>query len=254
MRVLTGPSEIVPAEWDSAFFGLRIGRLVPDAQEGTDLDAVARLDRSHFDCVWIDLDVASSHLLDRWSALGARMVDARVEFTRPLDQADASIGPLDVEAVTRWSDGDRAAVTALAVEQSGWSRLARDPAFAGSVERLYETWVTKAFTGEHQAFVRREAGAVVGMLTGKQDGDVAWIELLDVDAEHRGRGIGAALVREFLERARAEGRREARVRTQLRNLPAIRTYERAGFTLDRVTLVLHWWSAGVRRRGAPAAR
>ena len=109
---------------------------------------------------------------------------------------------------------DCGAVTALAGDQAAWSRFARDPALAGAVAGLYRTWVGHAFTGE----------------------------LIDVSAARRSHGTGLALVRAFLARAANASHSQARVRTQLRNTVAIRTYERAGFTLSRIGFVLHWWT------------
>lgn len=228
-------------EWDSSFFGKRIGRLQPDSDSSTDLDAVARLDRSSFDCVFVELDVDAAHLLDLWSSLGARVVDVRLELSALVGNTLAHTPSRPIEVVGEWSSSDREAATALAEDLSTWSRFARDPAFADSAARMYRSWIGMAFSGEHETLVWREQGRIAGILTSKLEPDAAWLELLDVHEGHRGRGIGLALVNAFLARAGATTPRVAKVRTQLRNTGAVRTYERAGFGLSRATLVLHWW-------------
>lgn len=233
--------KIAPLLEDSRFFGARLGRLVPDADEHTDLEAVARLDRSAFDCVFVEIGVEAIGELHRWQDLGARVVDARIELSTPLEHPVAA-APSSIETVVAWTPEDREAVTALAVDQAAWSRFARDPAFAGAVAGMYRTWVGHAFTGELDALVQRDGGRIVGMLMSEVKDGVPWIELIDVSAAHRGHGTGLALVRAFLARAANTGHSQARVRTQLRNTVAIRTYERAGFTLSRIGFVLHWWT------------
>lgn len=232
----------MPSDWDSSLFGLRIGRLVPGADERTNIEQVAVLDRSSFDCVWVDLALEAAPLLHRWSDLGAHPVDVRIELALSLAGRRSDPPPASVEAPTSWAEHDRHALVSLAIEQSAWSRLARDPAFAAAVPRMYERWVGNVFSGHDEALVWREGGRIVGMLTTRPEPPIAWLELLDVHADGRGRGIGGALVREFLRRAALAGHREARVRTQLRNAAAIRTYERAGFAFSHATFVLHWWS------------
>lgn len=235
------PPTIAPMEWDSSFFGKRIGRLLPDPDSSTDLDAVSHLDRSSFDCVFVELDVDAAHLLHRWSSLGARLVDVRLELSAPVKSLVAHTPSRSIEVIEEWSSDDRNAAIELAEDLSAWSRFARDPAFADSAARMYRKWIGMAFSGAHEALVWREQGRIAGILTSRLEPDAAWLELLDVNEGHRGRGIGLALVNAFLARAGTTARPVARVRTQLRNAGALRTYERAGFGLSRATLVLHWW-------------
>lgn len=228
--------------WDSAFFGRRIGRLQPDASETTDLGQVARLDRSAFDCVYVDLDIAAAHSVDRWIELGARPVDTRAELVAPVLELPLSDQPNAAERLLSWTDADREDAVALAHELSRWSRFALDPAFAGSAAGLYRRWIELALTREHETFVERIDGRLAGLLTASFGPDTAWIELLVVADAHRGSGIGASLIGGMLAEAKQRAKVAARVRTQLRNVPAIRAYERAGFRIAGANFVLHWWS------------
>ena len=55
------------------------------------------------------------------------------------------------------------------------------------------------------------------------------LEPIVVDAELRGRGIGAALARAVIERAKADGMRGVEVRPAARNSEAIRFFHAHGF-------------------------
>jgi ribosomal protein S18 acetylase RimI-like enzyme len=64
------------------------------------------------------------------------------------------------------------------------------------------------------------------------DPDAATIRMLGVAAEARGRGVGTALARECIERARRSGRARVRLDTRTSMTAAHRLYERLGFVRD----------------------
>ena len=87
--------------------------------------------------------------------------------------------------------------------------------------------------------VRDEAGRLVGSVALVLDGDFgevtesddeAAVRMLVVDPAAQGRGIGALLMTECLERARAAGKRRMVLSTSTAMTAAHRLYERLGFT------------------------
>jgi ribosomal protein S18 acetylase RimI-like enzyme len=64
------------------------------------------------------------------------------------------------------------------------------------------------------------------------DPDSATIRMLGVATEARGRGVGEALTRECINRARETGRARVRLDTRPSMASAQRLYERLGFTRD----------------------
>lgn len=76
-------------------------------------------------------------------------------------------------------------------------------------------------------------GAIAGMLVlvlfRLPTGMRAWIEDVVVDASARGRGVGEALNREALRRAREAGARSVDLTSRPSRVDAIRLYERLGF-------------------------
>ena len=76
---------------------------------------------------------------------------------------------------------------------------------------------------------RSENGAPVGFSLNRVIADEAELLLIAVDPAAQGRGIGQALVADFVETAAAEG--AVRLHLEVRDgNPAIALYERAGFT------------------------
>ena len=64
------------------------------------------------------------------------------------------------------------------------------------------------------------------------DPDAATVRMLGVAAEARGRGVGEALTRECIDRARQSGRKRVRLHTRPSMTSAQRLYERLGFRRD----------------------
>lgn len=89
-----------------------------------------------------------------------------------------------------------------------------------------------------EVLVAVEDGEILGTITfvpgpgpmaESDDPDAAWIRMLGVTPAARGKGVGAALVNECVERARAAGRRRVLLDTRESMQSAHRIYERAGF-------------------------
>lgn len=76
----------------------------------------------------------------------------------------------------------------------------------------------------------------------------AWIEDVVVDAAAGRRGVGTALVRDAVERARAAGARTVDLTTRPSRVAAGNLYERAGFT-QRETRVYRYTFSEPGRRG-----
>jgi ribosomal protein S18 acetylase RimI-like enzyme len=71
-----------------------------------------------------------------------------------------------------------------------------------------------------------------GALSEVDDPDAATVRMLGVAAEARNRGVGEALMRECIDRARRSGRRRVRLNTRTSMASAQRLYERLGFRRD----------------------
>lgn len=91
----------------------------------------------------------------------------------------------------------------------------------------------------HLLVVREGSGRIVGSVALVLDGDFgevtesddeAAVRMLVVDPAAQGRGIGAALMTECLDRARAAGKRRMVLSTGPLMTAAHRLYERLGFT------------------------
>jgi ribosomal protein S18 acetylase RimI-like enzyme len=83
-----------------------------------------------------------------------------------------------------------------------------------------------------------DAGAVAGLALLGVRGDYGWVGGFGIAPPHRGRGLSHALARATIGAARSAGVRLLQLEVLKRNAPAIRVYERAGFSHRRDLLIL----------------
>ncbi len=112
--------------------------------------------------------------------------------------------------------------------------LTADPsAFGSTLERelAYPEDRWRSWAGTKACFLAVEPNATVGLVTVKQLDEPADVELnaLWVDPEHRGAGIGAALIAAVADWARSEGTQRLLLWVTTGNSAATRLYESLGF-------------------------
>ena len=131
---------------------------------------------------------------------------------------------IEVEVIADVTDENLAAVNRLIPQLS---RSA--PPLTGDALKQIVAW-----DGNH-LLIARNGDRVVGMLTlvtfPIPTGLRAWIEDVVVDEDARGQGVGAALTREAVRRARAVGARTVDLTSRPARQAANRLYERLGFEL-----------------------
>jgi dTDP-4-amino-4,6-dideoxy-D-galactose acyltransferase len=227
-------------DWDSRFFGLRIGKLtsLPDSLAALQA-AMDIADRDRIDCVYalVPADAIETGWLLQRAGFVAR--DVRLEFARTLNSESGSAD------VREWSEADLPPLERIAETAFGTTRFAADPGFPGdSVANLYRTWVGNSCRGFAQAvLVEGPVGSPHGFVTLNQEkaANVARIGLIGIAAERRSMGVGKRLVASALGWAVDRGCREMHVATQAVNVGAQRLYQRTGFITVSASTWYHCW-------------
>lgn len=118
---------------------------------------------------------------------------------------------------------------ALYAAEEGW-----DHRFEGVVAGVVADYV-KAFDPAREAcWIAEHEGAKVGsVMLVKETDTVGRLRLLLVEPSARGLGVGEALIKACLARARETGYAEVVLWTQANLLPARRLYARFGFVLEK---------------------
>ncbi len=229
--------EIRALQWDSDFFGLRIGRADILSKE----DALSLAERlfelkRDFDLIYV-FDPNSVG----FAANGARLVDEKILYSKPCEPRKQFPEITFFEGTLPSADLYR-----LALVSGGYSRFKLDERLPqGSYERLYTRWIENACPKEgtnKQILTFLDAQNVIkGMITINYQGELGHIGLVAVDADCQHQGIGGRIMSTLDGYLYGLGVKTLEVPTQKANKDACSWYEKNGFKVKSVTPIYHWW-------------
>ncbi len=227
--------------WDSAWFGIAIGRVralsVTPSQTAA---AVAWAASNGIACLYALVPSGDSASRTALEEAGFRSVDERLTMRRTIEPL-----PLTQDARIRRAtatDGD--ALAELARSSHRNTRFYVDHHFARTrCDELYATWILQsASAADAQVLVAADQGSVIGYLSLEGLGVTECrIGLVAVDSAARGRGIGRALMAEGLRVAAAHGAQHILVVTQGGSLEAVSYYSASGFSPVKSETWYHRW-------------
>ncbi len=231
-------------EWDSRFFGRRIARVESDRLDEASVAEALDWSREHrIDCLYFLCAPDDDRSVVVAEANGFHLVDIRLELSCRIEAPPAASGV----AVRGFQPSDLDALQRIASEAYRDTRFWYDERFTREqAASLYREWIAKSCRGgDESVLVVEDDGHVKGFVTCSFENEsIGRIGLLGVAAEARGAGVGRALVDAALAQCHANGRREVRVVTQVRNIAAQRLYQACGFRTQLVHLWYHKWFEG----------
>ena len=105
-------------------------------------------------------------------------------------------------------------------------------------DSFFEPWTKKSLLKEFEDnsflkhFVYEKDGEVVGFYIISCIGDLVEIFTIAVDKDHRGEGIGSALLEHLIAFARAKSASEIWLEASTRNTAAVNLYQKYGFNIQ----------------------
>ena len=177
-------------QWDSDFFGLRIGRIdiVSNERWQILLQEASSL-QMHYDLIYVfseqELQTDSNKV---------RLVDTKTIYVKSIDSSTTM--PATVEPYQE--SLPNADLYRLALVSGVCSRFRLDDSLPiDAYERMYRCWMERSLDGAMAdlVLVHRTDDQIDGMITLKIDADVAHIGLVAVDEGAQGRGIGTMLIK-----------------------------------------------------------
>ena len=229
--------EIRALQWDSDFFGLRIGRA--DLQTKADAEQLQLQHKElkqQFDLLYVfDANAVG------FAADGARLVDEKILYSKPCEPRQQYADVSFYQGATPSDDLYR-----LALVSGGYSRFKLDERLPkGSYERLYNRWIENACPKEgtnKQILLFKDAHDVArGMITIDHQGELGHIGLVAVDTDVQHQGIGGKIMSTLDGYLFERGIKTLEVPTQKANTDACRWYEKNGFVAKAKTPIYHWW-------------
>lgn len=223
-------------EWDSSFFGLRIGKAIVSTQEEVEELSCMR-DRlcEMYDLIYI---FTNNYFTD--PIPGSILVDRKVVYSMEV----AELSSFDCHIEEYEDPFVSEDLLKLALASGEYSRYKLDNHFPpNSYERLYTRWIEQSVNHSiaNEVFCYMVNGSPKGLITLKREDNCGDIGLVATDSECRGMGIGSAMLQHVQHYLFTKGGRKLNVATQYDNKAACHIYEKAGFTVNSCTNVWHWW-------------
>jgi len=229
-------------EWDSRFFGFRIGETHVSTREEL-IAADTSAERNEVRCLYLLVPSDCFSLVQHAESRGFRLTGVRMSFVA---ETPFIIDPTWI-AGTRIREVQASDVEALeniATTAHPDTRFFADPGFdRDACKRLYATWIRRSAEGwADRVLVADADGRATGYVTLHRNGNEARIGLIAVADDTRRSGIGRALMTEAFRWCDQNSIPRISVATQAQNTSALRFYLRCGFGVDGVDFWLHkWW-------------
>jgi len=221
-------------EWDSAFFGYPIGQCHLTF-------ATVKLDEDLF------LKNSSDFLLTYiFSAYPLHsnlftLVDEKLVFQKKIHKHISLFDPpvFFNPTIHKYSD-----LLRLVFLSGKYSRFNRDVKFENQeFEKLYTEWIRLSLNNptKSQIIVKFIEGKLAGFLSFSIKDITTKIELIAVDEDFQGKGIGSTLIGQVESIAASLLCEKIEVVTQGLNSSAIHLYEKNNFTCINKTYIYHYW-------------
>lgn len=230
-------------EWDSAFFGFPIARILAPTLSAENLEAyLDELFRQGARLVyWSSNEKLPADVAER---LDAVLADRKLHFGIDL-RVWPGPDPAHLERIEPFGpDVEPVALYPMALECGRLSRFRIDPRMpADRVTEMYRTWLDRSVSGAlaDQVYLARVGVDVAGMVT-VAGGDVgARLDMIAVSCRYRRRRYGQRLVASALNWAFKSGHRYCSVTTQQRNVATRNLLQNCGFSLQNLRYFYHFW-------------
>lgn len=218
-------------DWDSEFFGRRIGRIKVDC-----LGAELREFQCVFDLIYVETtcenDCCAPPSHPEWFDAGRKLTFATATCEGRLDAAITQLTTRSPELQElAWLSGHQ-------------SRYRLDPNFTEEeYRRLYTRWIDACLEGQWDATILgiERHDELAGFVTVESMADHARIGLIAVHSDHQGQGLSSQLIRAAKVIAKETGHEELRVSTQHTNEAAVHAYLNRGFDPLSSVQHYHWW-------------
>ena len=226
-------------EWDSNFFGVRIGRVHAGRFDSAAVDAWRR--DQHVLCLYYLAELSDTTSIHAAQDLGFRLVDIRTTFYTHLPIHPA---PSSTHQVRRAVVEDLPTLRELTTDSFIHSRFYHDPHFLNEkCGELYAIWVEKQLNQPNATvWVTEDESGLAGFVTVVDLNQVRTsISLIGIAARTRGQGMGSSLVKHVLNDSGERGFSEFEVVTQACNSGAMNLNQSCGMRVVLQQVWLHGW-------------
>src|SRR2546430_681129 len=236
------PVEILP--WDSAFWGLAIGRVLGDTLTRERAALVDEWAAMHgVDCLFFPARADDPGTPLAAEEAGFRLVDVRVRYERRGTHEPVAEPPPGSAALREGRLDDLDELRRMTAQTYALSRFFFDPRFPREgCERMFVHWLEESWRNE-TVHVGELGGRLIGYLVSRfaDEGRAVSFPLMAIDRDVRGTHVGHALVAHSIRLLEARGVEHFSFQTQLRNIAMQRVGQRFGYLIVGAELYFHKW-------------
>ena len=220
--------------WDSEFFGYPVG-ICRIGNKGLIDELAFRKAAAPYRLVYIFSDIELSHPIGQY-------VDKKVVLTKFIEKANVD------DTITHFNLEQHSyeQLLELAYLSGVFSRFRIDKSFVNhEFERMYKIWLDNSLSGKiaKHTLVATIHNELAGFITlDIKPMALAHIGLVAVSEKHQGKGIGGKLLAAADFYAAKEGCKTIEVPTQYDNEPAMRLYQKHGYSIQSITCIYHYWN------------
>lgn len=229
-------------EWDSKFFGVKIGELYGRGSRESVASLVSNAMVADYRCLYSLTDCDDRDMEFALTSAGFKLVDVRIELVRDVDSPLSTVEGFDVSLAT---GADVAQLVHASRGTFSKSRFYSDPHFdRRKCEELYNLWVERDCSiDDAMTVVAERGGKLAGFWSASKIAPgLSQTGLGFVSPDFRGGGVPVAMM-SYMSRKIAErwGVPFLQAATQGSNVAAIRMHLNCGFKFDRTRLWRHAW-------------
>jgi dTDP-4-amino-4,6-dideoxy-D-galactose acyltransferase len=226
-------------DWDTNFFGYRVGKLNLSKTGLINLN-LSRIETNSFDLIYLFVEQSiDEDLLSLWRS---KLQYIKIELVKDVNTSDSNLsetGNVIIKPISVFTDE----LFHLVLESGVFSRFKQDKNFVNNeFERLYRAWIDKAINDRNAkvvgAFINDE---LIGFVSLSLKSGVADIGLIAVHQKARGKYVGKKLLESAYQYATLHHSKTITVVTQENNIQALQFYLRNGFKIENKNYIFHLW-------------
>ena len=223
-------------EWDSQFFGMKIGRYNINFLSSEILNELLKQKSiDHYQLVYLLAEQIADDALTMLNRMNLSPVDNKVTFG--CNVTEKIVSPTEI---VNYQGSLTPDLLQLALDSGHQSRFKLDPHLAPKYESLYHQWIQKSLSGEMAdvVFVYQQ-DVIKGFVTVKKSGSCGKIGLIAVHNSMQTKGIGSLLLESVMHFCYENKLNTCEVVTQYYNIGACRLYEKNGFNIILKEIIYH---------------
>lgn len=247
------------SDFDSRIFGLNVGKISlilinPNTARNHQAELTRFFDEIKDSAATLSLDVIFARIgleqltaIQHFENVGAVLTDVLLTFYCNIKNEFKPVRPLNSARVEKANRDDEEELIAISREAFKTDHFHGDSLLPKSkADKLYAKWVSNVIKQQNnQVLVARDGEEILGFVSCRVEKipniyRYGVIDLIAVKDEHRGKGLGSALVLGALEWFSGYTK-SVYVGTQASNFSALRIYQKCGFKIVNSECDLHLW-------------